>query len=392
MFKQCLCLLLYYLSGISFRTQSKAVFGCYKNKFSDNSKYLYLHWHRTKSIRVIWISGDLDLVARLQGQGKEAYFRWSLKGIFHCLTSYYYFYTSYVGDINQWLCKGAYKVNLWHGSPLKEIEYDISNGPLAMNYQQPLTVKRKLNNHQIYIRPDLMLAPSELVGSLFMSAFQICKDALIQCGNPRTDYYSRYPALLKKESSNTLSLFMLQADKVILYAPTWRDEETDGALFSHHLPLAEMNLFLKRTNSVLLLRFHPNQADKKPNMAEFDRILDISDRDDIYDILPQLDLMISDYSSLYIDALKFDIPIIFYTYDESFYVKQCRKTYAYADALPPAGLKVYSFDALLSALDTSECYKPDYFNQGQVEQKHLFWNPDANDSFTAIEEKLNLCN
>jgi CDP-glycerol glycerophosphotransferase len=375
---------------MGFRTKSKAVFGCYKNKFSDNSKYLFLHWHQSTPIRVIWISGDTTLVTRLQSQGKEAYYRWSLKGIYHCLTSYYYFYSAYVGDINQWLCKGSYKINLWHGSPLKEIEFDISNGPLAADYQLPLTLKRKLSKHQIYIPPDLMLAPSELVGSLFMSAFQISKDSLIECGNPRTDYCRRYPQVLENSSDDEMSQLIAKADKVILYAPTWRDEENKGAFFSEYLRLSEMNAFLQRTNSVLLLRFHPNQTDTKPIMSQFERIIDISDRDDIYDILPNLDLMISDYSSLYIDALNFDIPIIFYTYDESFYIKQCRKTYAYADTLPPAGLKVHCFDSLLDALKSSECYDTNYFKCGQVEQKQLFWKPGVVDSFTAIENKLKL--
>jgi CDP-glycerol glycerophosphotransferase len=390
MLKQCLCLLVYYVSVIAIRSRTKAVFGCYKNKFSDNSKYLYLHWRETMSIRAIWISGDKTLVTRLQSQGKEAYHRWSLLGIYHCLTSYYYVYSAYVGDINQWLCKGAYKVNLWHGSPLKEIEYDISNGPLALDYQRPLSIKRKLINHQIYIQPDLMLAPSKLVGSLFMSAFNIAEDALIYCGNPRTDYYAKYPIMPNKNLADSLSVLMQQAGKVILYAPTWRDEETDGTLFSEYIRLPELNAYLKRTNSILLLRFHPNQVSNNPNLEQFDRIIDISDRDDVYDILPHLDLMISDYSSLYIDALKFDIPILFYTYDEPFYLKQCRKTYAYADKLRPVGLKVRSFRALLDALESSECYAPTYFKQERAEQKQLYWKLGGNTSFEAIENKLGI--
>ena len=63
--------LIYILSDFIPR-RHKAVMGCYKDKFADNSKYLFLHWQQQKTIRAIWISADKQLVKRLQTLGYEA--------------------------------------------------------------------------------------------------------------------------------------------------------------------------------------------------------------------------------------------------------------------------------------------------------------------------------
>ena len=149
----------YFIAGFSPRSR-KAVMGCYKNKFADNSKYLFLHWQQALTIRAIWISGDKQLVQQLNHQGYEAHYRWSLKGIYHALTAKYYVYNSYIGDVNQYLARGAIKINLWHGSPLKRIEFDINNGPLLKVYH-PTSLKEKFVSttqyHQQKIRPDYMI-------------------------------------------------------------------------------------------------------------------------------------------------------------------------------------------------------------------------------------------
>ncbi|UXM80849.1 CDP-glycerol glycerophosphotransferase family protein [Shewanella seohaensis] len=108
------------LSWLVPRNANKAVLGCYKNRFADNSKYLFLHWQQTHFMQTIWISGDKALIHALRQQGYTAHSRWSLLGIYHALTAKYYVYNSYIGDINQWLAAGAIRINLWHGSPLKK--------------------------------------------------------------------------------------------------------------------------------------------------------------------------------------------------------------------------------------------------------------------------------
>lgn len=138
-------------------------------------------------MHVIWISGDASLVNALRKKGFIAYERWSLEGVYHALTARFYIYNSYIGDVNQWFASGSIKINLWHGSPLKRIEFDIDHGPLAHKYQSNSYWQKTWHSllyHQEYVRPQLMLSPSPLVDRLFCSAFRLqknnCSVAVIQ--------------------------------------------------------------------------------------------------------------------------------------------------------------------------------------------------------------------
>ena len=213
---------IYYGSAFSPRSE-KAVMGSYKNQFSDNAKYLYIHWQQTQFIRAIWISGNPEVIAALHKRGFEAYHRRSFLGLFHCLTAKYYFYNSYIGDINQNLAKGAIKVNLWHGSPLKKIEFDITSGPLTHTFQASNSISKLTNSlryHQQHIKPDIMLSPSPMMDKLFMSAFRLTDKHMLRSGNPRTDYHKRYP----EQKLSFTNLFNHHFDKVIMYAPTWKEQ------------------------------------------------------------------------------------------------------------------------------------------------------------------------
>lgn len=352
------------LSWLVPRNANKAVLGCYKNRFADNSKYLFLHWQQTHFMQTIWISGDKALIHTLRQQGYTAHSRWSLQGIFHALTAKYYVYNSYIGDINQWLAAGAIRINLWHGSPLKKIEFDITTGPLATKYQTRSLWQgglQVLRYHQEYVRPSLMLSPSPLVGESFQRAFRLKENSLLASTNPRTDYYLRYP-----EQRQTLPL---KADatayrRVILYAPSWRDALWQNSQkLTPHLTRGNsdspyqaafdwqtLSQHLVDTDSLLLLRLHPNERHYAAQFCAYPNVLDISDWDDVYGILHRVDLLITDYSSLFIDVLPLEIPVLFYRFDHELYLNQSRDCYDIGQDPLSIGQVAYQFDDLLALL------------------------------------------
>ncbi|MFB2647283.1 CDP-glycerol glycerophosphotransferase family protein [Shewanella mangrovisoli] len=352
------------LSWLVPRNVNKAVLGCYKNRFADNSKYLFLHWQQTHFMQTIWISGDKALIHTLKQQGYTAHSRWSMLGIYHALTAKYYVYNSYIGDINQWFAAGAVRINLWHGSPLKKIEFDITTGPLAPKYQTRSLWQaglKSLRYHQEYVRPSLMLSPSPLVGESFQRAFRLKENSLLSSTNPRTDYYLRYP-----EQRQTLPL---KADattyrRVILYAPSWRDALWQSN--QHSIPHLAMDnadspyqaafdwqtlsQHLVDTDSLLLLRLHPNERHYAAQFCVYPNVLDMSDWDDVYGILHRIDLLITDYSSLFIDVLPLEIPVIFYRFDHEQYLNQSRDCYDIGQDPLTIGQVAYQFDDLLALL------------------------------------------
>ncbi|ABZ76070.1 CDP-glycerol:poly(glycerophosphate) glycerophosphotransferase [Shewanella halifaxensis HAW-EB4] len=443
--------LIFMLSALMPRSENKALFGSYKEGFCDNSKYLYLHWQQTEFIRCIWISGNRDVIKQLQSQNREVYYRWSMKGIFHALTAKYYFYNSYIGDINQWLANGAQKINLWHGLPMKKIEFDINTGPMAQVFNPKgklATCKQWLFAHQQHITPDLMLSPSELIDTLFSSAFKLDSSQLLRATNPRTDYYTLYSnkhssmhssknskqdsnqdsskhlsqrssqcpseaqsldILFGENTSSTLRTNREQAIRsgisptispsIILYVPSWRDSHQEGNPYAKAFDWQRLSDHLVANNQLFLLRLHPNEASLADELTSYVNIINISQFEDVYGFLKDVDQLITDYSSLFIDALPLGTPICFYRFDEQHYQQDCRDMYEYAEKLPDIAPKCTDFDELLEQLapEAIAKQKSNAINGEQrAEQKsykknyqavtELFWGKDTPNAFEALEE------
>jgi CDP-glycerol glycerophosphotransferase (TagB/SpsB family) len=80
-----------------------------------------------------------------------------------------------------------------------------------------------------------------------------------------------------------------------------------------------------------------------------DSIIDVSAESDIYPLLREVDILITDYSSIYFDYLLLDRPVIFYPYDLLSYVADDRNLLFDYEAMTP-GPKAFDFESLLSTL------------------------------------------
>ena len=398
--KACARKLVYQLSRLLPRNPNKAVFGSYKELFSDNSKYLYKHWQQQQFIRCIWISANQDVINQLNQNKQEAYYRWSLLGIYHALTAKYYFYNSYIGDINQWLAGGATKINLWHGSPMKKIEFDIDNGPMAevFNPQGALAqFKQSMLAHQQHVKPDLMLSPSPLVDSLFSSAFRLQSSELLRCGNPRTDYYRTEkkqqlsPPQTQTHSTELAALRQQikngQFQQVILYAPSWRDSYQGDNPYRYAFDWAALSEHLRQHNQLFLLRLHPNEAALAQQFSDFANIINISAMEDVYGLLDCVDLLITDYSSLFIDVLPLNIPINFYRFDKTHYQQNCRNMYDYASSMANIGPENLTFAALLTQIQPASINElANQFQSNYLTVSKMYWGESAKSSFNVLED------
>ena len=105
--------------------------------------------------------------------------------------------------------------------------------------------------------------------------------------------------------------------KVILYAPTWRDDEyydKGKYKFSLHMDIKEYQKELGE-DYILLLRTHYFISDQL-NLDEFDGFaFNVSKYDDIAELYLISDICITDYSSVFFDFANLKRPILFYTYE-----------------------------------------------------------------------------
>jgi CDP-glycerol glycerophosphotransferase len=138
--------------------------------------------------------------------------------------------------------------------------------------------------------------------------------------------------------------------RVVLYAPTYRDDFRspfdDGSI-----DLSKWAEAAGRNNMLLVLKLHPEMLGRTPSITD-STIVHIEPSSDIYPLLREVDLLVSDYSSIHFDFLLMDRPIVFFPYDLSRYISENRPLMFDYDSMTP-GPKAHNFTELLSLIQTS---------------------------------------
>ena len=317
--------------------------------FSDNAKYLFLYCSSEKEINSYWITKNKALAESLRSDGLKAYYKYSLMGIWLSVSSKVYVYDSRTGSINHWTSAGAFKVNLWHGSPLKTIDRDITvkhNAFYIGNHTWGL--KRYLVRMimpEWFVVADLMIATSEKVRGYFNSAFG-CKKIEVT-GYPRNDIISN-PSLYAKHLVFEQNIIeSISTEKTILYAPTFRDTNR----YDRKTPIEwdRLNDLLKKNDTTFLIKLH--RHDYSMAMKEnYSHIRVLHNESDMYPIFSKVDLLITDYSSIFFDFLLTDKPVLFYPYDQDDYLTKDRSMYDEYNTVTP-GHKAYNFESLFEKLE-----------------------------------------
>ena len=317
--------------------------------FSDNAKYLFLYCSSKKEINSYWITKNKPLVESLRNDGLNAYYKYSIMGIWLSISSKVYIYDSRTSCINHWTSGGAFKVSLWHGSPLKTIDRDITvknNAFYLGNHTWGL--KRyfvRMIMPEWFVVADLMIATSEKVKGYFNSAFG-CEKIEVT-GYPRNDIISNPTLYAKHLASEHNIIESLTTKKTILYAPTFRDTNR----FDRKTPIEweRLNDLLKKNDTTFLIKLH--RHDYSMAMKEkcsHIRVLD--NESDIYPLFSKVDLLITDYSSIFFDFLLTDKPVLFYPYDKDDYLTKDRSMYDKYDSVTP-GNKAYDFKGFYEKLE-----------------------------------------
>ena len=317
--------------------------------FSDNAKYLFLYCSSLSEINSYWITRNRVLLKSLRYEGLNAYYKYSAKGLWLSLSSKVYVYDSRTGSINHWTSAGALKVNLWHGSPLKTIDRDITvkhNAFYIGNHTWgPKRYLVRMMMPEWFVVADLMIATSNKVKGYFNSAFGSKKIEVT--GYPRNDIIIN-PSLYTKHLVFEQNIIeSLTTKKTILYAPTFRDTNR----FDRKTPIEweRLNDLLKKNDTTFLIKLHRHDY----SMAMKDKCSNIKVLDnesDMYPLFSKVDLLITDYSSIFFDFLLTDKPVLFYPYDKDDYLTKDRSMYDEYDTVTP-GHKAYDFKVFYEKLE-----------------------------------------
>lgn len=173
---------------------------------------------------------------------------------------------------------------------------------------------------------DFLIISSKNIEEYYSEAFQMPKEKIKPLGLPRSDYYFENHNIEDLKSKFFEKYGMDSNKKIILYAPTFRDEEKYNNVFNY-LDLDEFNESLD-DEYVLALRLHPKIKDfYSGNISSKGKYIDCSDYASEQELMLISDILITDYSSIMIEFSMLNKPVVFFTYDFDSYLKNERGFY-----------------------------------------------------------------
>lgn len=205
-------------------------------------------------------------------------------------------------------------------------------------------------NHRMY---DAAIVSSSEIARHYAEGFGLSDEKVISTGIPRTDifmdkayaqrvseaFYAKHPQLLNK--------------KIILFAPTFRGNGQMSAYYpSDAFHVEEFYESIPDTYA-LLIKYHPFCKERPVIPEKYkDVIIDLSDADELNDLLFVTDLLITDYSSVVFEASLLSIPMLFYAYDLFDYISKRDFYYDFETFVP--GKIVFSQRELTQAVLTQD--------------------------------------
>lgn len=188
----------------------------------------------------------------------------------------------------------------------------------------------------IFKHDTYYLASSEIVSDILQSAMGIEREKIIICGYPKLDKCFN---VHKRKSIN------------VLYAPTYRGDYNSEldilSMFGFDMDKADK--ILKDNDAQLTIRLHP--ANKLPEnitkKIKEKNCIFIDEVEDVYDTLHTYSLVITDFSSIYFDAIAVGINALIAPFGYQEYVNNDRDLYFKISELYPSEMP-YDWDAFFN--------------------------------------------
>jgi CDP-glycerol glycerophosphotransferase len=353
--------------GIGISTDEKVVaFQAFKGqKYACSPKAIYeemLQDERFKDYTFVWLFKNPEEFRFLKENPNTKIMKYGSKNCEKLLSKAKFWIFNFRAP-EWWLPKkDQVYVQCWHGTPLKRLGFDLETSDNAMNSTKEIR-KKYISDTK---RFKYFLSPCGFSSEKFISAWDMKtygkEDSIIELGYPRNDYLSNYKEEEISQIRKELGIESVDK-KVILYAPTWRDNQhKSGVGYVYENPV-DFDLLREELGEdyIILFRAHYLVASSF-DFAKYEGfVYDVSQYDDINRLYVVSDLLVTDYSSVFFDYAILNRPMIFYMYDLADYRDNVRGFYLDLSELPgPIVEDDNTFIEAVKAINfdnSSECLK-----------------------------------
>jgi len=353
----------------SLTTKNIICFGSMMGKeFIDNPKYLFLYLKSHSNYNPYWFTSSRKVYNDLKKKGYSVIYNYSFKAI-KILKRAGYIIAAWginIDFIPISFSKDSIIIHTWHGHQFKKILADIGE---------------PIENPEIY---NYLISPSKTINKYLVSAFQINPNKIIITGLPRNDILfgaeKDFKAKIKRKY-NISDKF----NRIILYAPTFREEQLSAKFPFNKNELKELNKFLEENNILLICKSH--FANRLVLFKNTDYIMVIDKFEDIQELVIISDVLITDYSTIYFDFILMQKPAILFPYDIDEYTKFPGLYHSF-DAIA-VGPVVKNSTELVNSLKTLSEWIPKSKDK-IIEIRNKYWDYHNGNSCERFFKKINL--
>lgn len=352
--------------------------GWFGKRFADNSKYFYLYSDANlKKIgfdKIVWITRSKEIRDELREQGYEVYSAWSILSIWYHFRAKYHLIDQGQSDINSFFSVRSKRINLWHGFPLKKVG-TFSGGTAYCDRSLIGKFLYKITSRGFWA-DHYVLATSEFAAEIQGKIFGLDNEKVIISGYPR-NYESFVSNPIKfipnkeLEHLNKIKNYKEMGYRIIGYFPTFRDKKETLIFGVDDTSIQVEFLDSCETLKIKIVgKFHfAGKNDKVGSISTHEAFINLSSDADVYNFINDIDILITDYSSIFYDFLLWERPIIFFPYDLEYYRDQDRGLmFDYNEYTP--GPKVRSLDELKELLINPN-FEQNYFNNYSKASREL---------------------
>ncbi len=295
-----------------FRKKSLWIFGARGgDKYDDNSKYLfeYVQSQHSDIIQAVWLTKYPNIVEQVRSMGYKCYLNKSLEGKWLQLRAGVALYSHGLIDFGIIpLVGGAEIVALWHGMGFKK----IYNGKYSGS---ALKIKKSLDHLFSWTYRTITPVTSEYAKQWATEMFTLKQKDIHITGQARNDAFK-----MADRGKVLKSLDIDPNKKIVIYMPTYRQYQmTKDAMAEIVKELYEnqkLNMVLNDNNYIFVAKLHPMtphiDLPKRDNFI----ILDYAAVEDNQKLMGISDMLVTDFSSCFVDYALTHNPIIFYIPDE----------------------------------------------------------------------------
>lgn len=332
--------IIYKIRTIGVKVDDKTIlFSTFDGKsYADSSKAIYLYLQKEekfKDYNFVWVFKKPENYKFLEKNVNTVLVERGTKKHEKYLAKAKYWIINHRAADHHYPKKNQIYVQCWHGTPLKKLGFDLDKTDNALNTLKELKYKYKIDAKKF----KYMLSPSRFATEKFISAFNLKnlgkENCIIEEGYPRNDFLINYNQKDIEEIKEKLGISKINK-KIILYAPTWRDNQHEAGVGYTYKTEVDFDLLQKELEQdyIILFRAHYFVS----NSFDFEKykgfIYNVSNWDDINELYVISDMLITDYSSVFFDYANLKRPIIYYMYDLDMYANDMRGFYINLKELP----------------------------------------------------------